>query len=126
MQLRYAFRLHPTRGQRAALGRAFGSARVVCNDAVRARREAYAQDLPYPRQGLLSRVLITEAKRRPDGRRTGGVGLRSAGKTGSDPGTARRNRKPRTPDRKLCRVAAQQPVEKARIPGLRPGEQVKA
>ena len=66
MQLRYAFRLYPTRGQQAALGRAFGCARVVYNDAVRARREARAQDLPYPRLGLLSRLLITEAKRRPE------------------------------------------------------------
>ncbi|MFE2991701.1 helix-turn-helix domain-containing protein [Streptomyces sp. NPDC059262] len=29
MQLRYSFRLYPTRGQQAALGRAFGCARVV-------------------------------------------------------------------------------------------------
>ncbi|MEV6948565.1 RNA-guided endonuclease TnpB family protein [Streptomyces sp. NPDC051172] len=66
MQLRYAFRLYPTRGQQAALGRAFGCARVVYNDAVRARREADAQDLPCPKLGLLSRLLITEAKRRPE------------------------------------------------------------
>ncbi|MGW2566426.1 RNA-guided endonuclease InsQ/TnpB family protein [Streptomyces sp. NPDC001537] len=66
MQLRYAFRLYPTSGQQAALGRAFGCARVVYNDAVRARREAHAQDLPYPKLGLLSRLLITEAKRRPE------------------------------------------------------------
>ncbi|MGW2723031.1 RNA-guided endonuclease InsQ/TnpB family protein [Streptomyces sp. NPDC001492] len=66
MQLRYAFRLYPTSGQQAVLGRAFGCARVVYNDAVRARREAHAQDRPYPKLGLLSRLLITEAKRRPE------------------------------------------------------------
>ncbi|MFE6808908.1 helix-turn-helix domain-containing protein, partial [Streptomyces sp. NPDC057681] len=39
MQLRYAFRLYPEPGQRSALGRAFGCARVVFNDAVRARKD---------------------------------------------------------------------------------------
>ncbi|WP_455711907.1 helix-turn-helix domain-containing protein [Streptomyces bobili] len=42
MQLRYAFRLYPEPGQRAALARAFGCARVVFNDAVRAREERRA------------------------------------------------------------------------------------
>ncbi|MEU7315984.1 helix-turn-helix domain-containing protein, partial [Streptomyces sp. NPDC007083] len=32
MQLRYSFRLHPGAGQRMALARAFGCARVVFND----------------------------------------------------------------------------------------------
>ena len=36
MQLRYSFRLYPNAGQRAALARAFGCARVVYNDALRA------------------------------------------------------------------------------------------
>nr|WP_226966695.1 helix-turn-helix domain-containing protein [Streptomyces phaeolivaceus] len=36
MHLRYAFRLYPDVGQRTALARAFGCARVVFNDAVRA------------------------------------------------------------------------------------------
>nr|WP_079662094.1 esterase-like activity of phytase family protein [Streptomyces sp. 3214.6] len=58
----------------------------------------------------------TAINQREDGRRTGGVGLRSAGKTGSDPGTARRNRKPRIPDRTPCRVAAQQPVREGQNP----------
>jgi hypothetical protein len=62
---------------------------------------------------------------RQTGRRTGGISLRSAGKTRSNPGTARRNRKPRIPDPRPCRVAAQQQVEKARILGLQPEEQVK-
>uniref|UniRef100_UPI00404021E5 RNA-guided endonuclease InsQ/TnpB family protein n=1 Tax=Streptomyces sp. SS7 TaxID=3108485 RepID=UPI00404021E5 len=54
-----------------------------------------------------------------------GIGLRSAGKTGTCPGTARRNRKPRNPRRKPCRVAAQQQVGTARILGLQPEEHVK-
>ncbi|MGW6479166.1 RNA-guided endonuclease InsQ/TnpB family protein [Streptomyces sp. NPDC055059] len=66
MQLRYSFRLYPTRGQQAALGRAFGCARVVYNDAVRARRAARENKLPFPRAGELSRRLITEAKKTPE------------------------------------------------------------
>ncbi|MFB7753654.1 RNA-guided endonuclease InsQ/TnpB family protein, partial [Streptomyces sp. NPDC056121] len=63
MQLRYAFRLYPELGQRLALGRAFGCARVVFNDAVRARKDAHAAGLPYPKAAELSRTLVTRAKR---------------------------------------------------------------
>lgn len=66
MQLRYSFRLYPSRGQRAALDRAFGCARVVYNDAVRARRAARENKLPFPKIGALSRILITEAKKTPE------------------------------------------------------------
>ncbi|MFC7265228.1 RNA-guided endonuclease InsQ/TnpB family protein [Streptomyces lutosisoli] len=63
MQLRYAFRLYPDTVQRTALARAFGCARVVFNDAVRAREDARAAGEPFPKAGELSRKLITEAKR---------------------------------------------------------------
>ncbi|MFB6855038.1 RNA-guided endonuclease InsQ/TnpB family protein [Streptomyces sp. NPDC056341] len=63
MQLRYAFRLYPELGQRLALGRTFGCARVVFNDAVRARKDARAAGLPYPKAAELSQTLITCAKR---------------------------------------------------------------
>ncbi|WP_326723568.1 MULTISPECIES: RNA-guided endonuclease TnpB family protein [unclassified Streptomyces] len=66
MQLRYAFRLYPEPGQASALARAFGCARVVYNDAVRARRDAHANGLPYPNLAVLSRTLVTEAKQRPE------------------------------------------------------------
>ncbi|MGA5454197.1 RNA-guided endonuclease InsQ/TnpB family protein [Streptomyces umbrinus] len=66
MQLRYAFRLYPEPGQERALARAFGCARVVFNDAVAARRAAHAQGLPFPGLSALSKVLLTEAKRRPE------------------------------------------------------------
>jgi hypothetical protein len=46
VQLRYDYRLYPTPGQRAALARAFGCARVVFNDGLRARQEAHAAVLP--------------------------------------------------------------------------------
>ncbi|WP_406258132.1 helix-turn-helix domain-containing protein [Streptomyces chartreusis] len=42
VQLRYNFRLYPSAGQRIALARAFGCARVVFNDALRFREEARA------------------------------------------------------------------------------------
>ena len=63
MQLRYRYRLYPTPGQRQALARAFGCARVVFNDAVRARRDAYAAGDKYPTSTVLQKRLITDAKR---------------------------------------------------------------
>ncbi|MER7200301.1 transposase [Streptomyces sp. CB01635] len=73
MQLRYAFRLYPEPGQRIALGRAFGCARVVFNDAVRARKDAHAAGLPYPKAAELSQTLITQAKRTVERSWLGGV-----------------------------------------------------
>ncbi len=66
VQLRYSFRLYPSAGQRTALARAFGCARVVYNDALRARETARSQGLPFPRTGDLSKQLITDAKRTPE------------------------------------------------------------
>jgi putative transposase len=66
VQLRYNFRLYPPPGQRAALARAFGCARVVYNDALAARREAHANGEAYPRSGELQKQLITEAKKTPE------------------------------------------------------------
>ncbi|SCF21773.1 putative transposase [Micromonospora purpureochromogenes] len=65
MQLRYNYRVYPTSGQREALARAFGCARVVFNDALRARQEAREQGLPYISDGDLSKRVITEAKTTP-------------------------------------------------------------
>ncbi|MEU8793021.1 RNA-guided endonuclease TnpB family protein [Streptomyces sp. NPDC048643] len=66
MQLRYSFRLYPTIGQRRALAQAFGCARVIYNDALRARETARSEGLPFPTSGALSKSLITEAKKRPE------------------------------------------------------------
>ncbi|WP_067175338.1 RNA-guided endonuclease InsQ/TnpB family protein [Microtetraspora niveoalba] len=63
MQLRYNFRLYPTPGQRESLARAFGCARVVFNDGLRARQIAREQGLPYLSDGDLSKRVITEAKK---------------------------------------------------------------
>ncbi|MEV0639178.1 RNA-guided endonuclease TnpB family protein [Streptomyces sp. NPDC050619] len=62
MQLRYAFRLYPDAGQRTALAKAFGCARVVFNDAVRSREDARRAGQAFPAAGELSKKLITEAK----------------------------------------------------------------
>ncbi|MFJ9666752.1 RNA-guided endonuclease InsQ/TnpB family protein [Streptomyces sp. NPDC101219] len=66
MQLRYSFRLYPSAGQRMALARAFGCARVVYNDALRARETARSEGMPFPKTGDLSKQLITEAKNTPE------------------------------------------------------------
>jgi putative transposase len=66
MQLRYNFRVYPTPGQRTALARTFGCARVVYNDALRIRKEAHAAKLPFPKTGDLSKTLITQAKHTPE------------------------------------------------------------
>ncbi|MGP3929160.1 RNA-guided endonuclease InsQ/TnpB family protein [Nonomuraea sp. KM88] len=62
MQLRYNFRLYPTAGQRQALARAFGCARTVFNDGLRARQDAREQGLPYVSDAELSKRVITQAK----------------------------------------------------------------
>jgi putative transposase len=65
VQLRYNYRLYPTPGQRAALARAFGCARVVFNDALRARQDAHAAGLPYIPDAELS-ARLTAAKATPE------------------------------------------------------------
>ena len=65
VQLRYNYRLSPTPDQCAALVRAFGCARVVFNDALRARQDAHAAGLPYLTDGDLS-ARLTAAKATPE------------------------------------------------------------
>jgi putative transposase len=65
VQLRYNYRLYPTPGQRAALARAFGCARVVFNDGLQARLEAWAAGLPYITDAELS-ARLTAAKATPE------------------------------------------------------------
>jgi putative transposase len=64
VQLRYNYRLYPDTSQRDCLARAFGCARVVFNDGLRARQAAREAGLPYLCDGVLSKVL-TEAKATP-------------------------------------------------------------
>jgi IS605 OrfB family transposase len=65
MQLRYNYLLEPILGQRQALARTFGCARVVFNDGLRAREDAHRAGLPYLSDGELSRRL-TVAKGTPE------------------------------------------------------------
>ncbi len=61
VHLRYKFRLYPGPGQRTALARAFGCARVVFNGGLRARQQAHEAGLPYISDGALS-ARLTAAK----------------------------------------------------------------
>ncbi len=65
MQLRYNYRLYPSPGQRDALARAFGCARVVFNDGLRARQEAHEAGLPYITDGELP-ARLTAVKATPE------------------------------------------------------------
>ncbi|MEU7058338.1 transposase, partial [Streptomyces sp. NPDC046197] len=62
MRLRYGFRLYPSAGQRTALARAFGCARVVFNDALRVREDARAAGLPFVTLAELSKRLAASKK----------------------------------------------------------------
>ncbi|WP_063127463.1 RNA-guided endonuclease InsQ/TnpB family protein [Nocardia fusca] len=64
MQLRYNYRVYPTPGQQVLLARAFGCARVVYNDALRARRDAYVSGEKISDTEVQRRV-VTEAKKTP-------------------------------------------------------------
>ncbi len=61
MRLRYNYRLYPAPGQQQALARAFGCARIVFNDGLRIRQQAYQAGQPYVTDGELS-ARLTAAK----------------------------------------------------------------
>jgi putative transposase len=65
MRLRYRYRLYPTPAQRLALARAFGCARVVYNDGLRLREDAYKAGLPFIGDTELQHQVLTLAKRTP-------------------------------------------------------------
>jgi putative transposase len=65
MLVRYRYRIDPTPGQRQALARAFGCARVVYNDALAERRRAYLAGEKLSDTELQRRV-VTLAKTRPE------------------------------------------------------------
>ncbi|MGW6413446.1 helix-turn-helix domain-containing protein [Streptomyces vinaceus] len=66
MHLRYPVRIEATPGQRIALARTFGCARVVCNDALAARKAAYTADKSPIATGALARTVITETEKTPE------------------------------------------------------------
>ncbi|MER5640877.1 RNA-guided endonuclease TnpB family protein [Kitasatospora sp. NPDC002227] len=63
MHLRYSYRIYPTVGQRQALARTFGCARVVYNDALVLRKAAYRVDGSMIPTGALAKAVITDAKK---------------------------------------------------------------
>ncbi len=65
MPLRYSYRLYPTPRQRTALAQAFDCARVVFNDVLRARQDAYAAGHPYITDAELS-ARLTAVKATPE------------------------------------------------------------
>ena len=66
MRLRFRYRLDPTPAQRQEFARAFGCARVVYNDGLRLREDAYKAGLPYVPDGTLLQQVTTAAKLRED------------------------------------------------------------
>lgn len=66
MQLRYSFCLDPTPGQRIALAKALGCARFVYNAALAARKASYEAGGGWIPGGVLSKRLITDAKKDPE------------------------------------------------------------
>jgi putative transposase len=66
MLVRYRYRINPTLGQRQALARAFGCARVVYNDALAERRRASLAGEELSDTEIQRRV-ITQAKRTRSG-----------------------------------------------------------
>src|SRR5215469_7814465 len=65
MLVRYRYRLEPTAGQRIALARVFGCARVVYNDSLRMREECHAAGEKVGDTEVQRRV-ITLAKLTPE------------------------------------------------------------
>ncbi|EFL18454.1 RNA-guided endonuclease TnpB family protein [Streptomyces sp. C] len=63
MKLRYQFWLYPSAPQRTMLAEAFGCARIVFNDALRARQDAYRQGAMRPTAAELSKRFVTDAKK---------------------------------------------------------------
>ena len=63
--MRYQYRVYPTPGQQDMLARSFGCARVVFNDALRARQDAYAAGVKLSDTDVQKRV-VTEAKKAPE------------------------------------------------------------
>jgi len=62
--VRYRYRVYPTPGQAQALARVFGCARVVFNDALRAREDAHARGVKISDSEVQRRV-VTLARQTP-------------------------------------------------------------
>ena len=90
VQLRYTFRLFPGPGQRQALARAFGCARVAYNDTVAARRDAWADGQRRLSDAEVSKRL-TRSKKTPERAWLGEVSAVVLQQAVADANTAHRN-----------------------------------
>ncbi|MEU1251985.1 RNA-guided endonuclease InsQ/TnpB family protein [Streptomyces chartreusis] len=63
MKLRYNFRVYPRACQLPLLAKSFGCARVVYNDGLRARNDAYRRGDPFITDNQLQKIVTTQAKR---------------------------------------------------------------
>lgn len=63
--MRYQYRVYPTPGQQNKLAQAFGCARVVFNDSLRARQVAYEAGVKLSDTDV-QKLVVTEAKRTPE------------------------------------------------------------
>ena len=90
VQLRYTFRLYPSPGQRQALARTFGCARVAYNDTIAARGEAWANGGRKLTDAEVSKQL-TQAKRTPERAWLGEVSSVVLQQAVADANTAHRN-----------------------------------
>jgi putative transposase len=90
VQLRFNFRLYPTAGQRGALAQAFGCVRVVFNDTLHARREAWGDGERRLSDAEVSKRL-TESKKTPDRAWLNDVSSVVLQQAAADANTAHRN-----------------------------------
>ena len=88
--MKYNYRLNPSPGQRQALARAFGCSRVVFNDTIAARREAWGDGQRKLTDAEASKRL-TEAKRTPERAWLGEVSSVVLQQALADANTAHRN-----------------------------------
>ncbi|WP_446223456.1 RNA-guided endonuclease InsQ/TnpB family protein [Nocardia sp. IBHARD005] len=89
MQLRYNFRLYPTVGQKQSLAQAFGCSRVVFNDALAIRQQAFREGRRVTDAELSK--LLTESKKTPQRSWLGGVSAVVLQQALADLNTAYRN-----------------------------------
>lgn len=66
MKLRYNERIYPNTEQQRMLARAFGCARVVYNDGLRLRNEAYKRGEQFVTDNQLQKLVTTQAKKTPE------------------------------------------------------------
>jgi len=120
MQTRYRYRLDPDAAQRQALARAFGCARVVYNDGLRLREDAYKAGLPYPSDGEVQHRVVTLAKQTPERAWLAEVSSVVLVQSVNDLHRAYRNYFRAVKEYKAARARGEQATLKARSPASRP------